>query len=59
MNIRPIDEIQAPLPESSPSRPDLPDNKKIGKLLDRCASRLLEQRTEKVVFLAERRSYTD
>ncbi|EQA44405.1 hypothetical protein LEP1GSC050_3425 [Leptospira broomii serovar Hurstbridge str. 5399] len=45
------------MPESTPSRPDLPDNKKIGKLLDRYASRLLEQKLEKVVSLAERRNY--
>ncbi|EPG73321.1 hypothetical protein LEP1GSC058_3435 [Leptospira fainei serovar Hurstbridge str. BUT 6] len=59
MNIRPIDEIQALTPESIASRPDFPDKQKIGKLLDRCASRLLEQRSEKVVSLMERRTYID
>ncbi|TGK11769.1 hypothetical protein EHO60_05610 [Leptospira fletcheri] len=56
MNTRPTDEIQPEKPELIPSGPDFPHTKKIGKLLDRYAAQLLEQRFEKVISIQERRS---
>ncbi|TGK21094.1 hypothetical protein EHO61_04360 [Leptospira fluminis] len=59
MNTRPTDEIQPEEQELILSGPDLPHTKKIGKLLDRYAAQLLEQKFEKVISIQERRSLSD